>query len=207
MRTDDEQVEELKQLWKKYGRPILTGLIVGLAIVFGGRTWLDYQEGQRQSASAEYEQLRAELAGGSIEAARSRATFLMDRFERAPYAVLGALALAAAEVGRDELEPAQENLAWALSHARDETLEAVARLRLARVQSALGEHEVALATLGGQVPAAFAAERAELQGDILMAMGDEERARRAYEEALAALGFGAGAEILQLKLDNLGEPS
>lgn len=204
MQTDDEQLEELKRWWKKYGGPVLTGLVVGLVLVFGGRAWLDQQERQRQTASAEYEQLRGELATGNLEAARSRTAYLTDKFERTPYAVLASLALASAQVERDQLEEARGNLQWALDNARDPEPQHVARLRLARVQAALGESEAALTTLGNSAPPAFAAAYEELRGDLHAASGNQQQARAAYERALEALEFGAGSELVQMKLENLG---
>jgi predicted negative regulator of RcsB-dependent stress response len=204
MQTDDEQLDELKRWWKKYGGPALTGLAVGLVLVFGSRFWLDSQERQRQTASAEYEQLRGELVTGNLEAANSRVAYLTDKFGRTPYAVLGALALAGAQVERGQLEEARTQLQWALDHARAEEVEHIARLRLARVQAALGDTGAALATLGTQSPVAFAAEYEELRGDLHVASGDAERARLAYERALDALELGAGSELVQMKLDNLG---
>ncbi len=205
MQTDDEQLEELKRWWKKYGGPVITGLVVGLVLVLGARMWMDHQERQRQTASAEYEQLRSELDIGNIEAARSRTAYLTDKFKRTPYAVLATLALASAQVERDQLEEARSNLQWAVDNARDPEPGAVARLRLARVQAALGDHSAALATLGSSAPAAFAAAYEELRGDLHAASGNPQQARAAYERALEALEFGPGSELVQLKLDNLGE--
>lgn len=203
MQTDDEQLDELKRWWKKYGGPALTGLAVGLVLVFGSRAWLDHQERQRQTASAEYEQLRGELATGNLEAANSRTAYLTDKFGRTPYAVLASLALAGAQVEREQLEEARTQLQWAVDHARDEELQQVARLRLAHVQGALGDTGAALATLGNQSPSAFAAAYEELRGDLHAAAGNAEQARRAYEAALEALDFGVGSELVQMKLDNL----
>lgn len=204
MQTDDEQLDELKRWWKKYGGPALTGLAVGLVLVFGSRFWLDHQERQRQTASAEYEQLRGELATGNLDAANSRTAYLTDKFGRTPYAVLASLALAGAQVEREQLEAARTQLQWALDHAREDELQQIARLRLAHVQAALGDASAALATLGSQSPAAFAAAYEELRGDLHAAGGNAEQARQAYERALEALDFGAGSELVQMKLDNLG---
>jgi predicted negative regulator of RcsB-dependent stress response len=204
MQTDDEQLEELKRWWKKYGGPVITGLVVGLALVFGARFWMDHQERQRLTASAEYEQLRSELNIGNIEAARSRTAYLTDKFKRTPYAVLASLALASAQVEQKQLEDARGNLRWALDNAREPELKDIARLRLARVEGALGNYDAALATLGSSAPAAFAAAYEELRGDLYVASGDAQQARAAYERALEALKSGPGSELVQLKLNNLG---
>lgn len=204
MQTDDEQLEELKRWWKKYGGPVLTGLVVGLALVVGARFWVDYQERQRLTASAEYEQLRSELNTGNLEAASSRTAYLTDNFKRTPYAVLASLALASAQVERKQLEEARDNLRWALDNAREPEQQNIARLRLARVEAALGDYDAALATLGNTAPAAFEAAYEELRGDLHAASGNAQEARAAYERALELLNSGPGSELVQLKLDNLG---
>lgn len=204
MRTDDEQVEDLKRWWKKYGSPLAGGLAIGLALVFGSRAWLEYQERQRVSASAEYEQLQGELAGGNTEAALRRGAYLADSYARTPYAVLAALALAKMHVEQGDLQAARERLQWALDRAREPELAHVARLRLARVMAAQGQTPQAIALLEGAAPGAFAASYEELKGDLYAASGDLARAREAYLKALEGLGFGAGAELVQMKLDDLG---
>ena len=204
MRTDDEQVEDLKRWWKKYGGPLVGGLIIGLTLVFGSRAWLDYQETQRISASAEYEQLQNELAAGNVDAAVRRGGYLMDSYKRTPYAVLAALALAKMHVERDELPAARERLQWALDRAREPELVHVARLRLARVMAAEGQTRQAIALLEGVDAGAFSASYEELKGDLYADSGDVARARTAYRKALEGLEFGAGAELVQMKLDDLG---
>jgi predicted negative regulator of RcsB-dependent stress response len=207
MQSDDEQVEELKRWWKKYGSPIVGGLAIGLIAVFGSRAWFDYQERQRISASAEYEQLQLELSSNNLEAARQRGAYLMDSYARTPYASLAGLALAKAHVERDDLAAARERLQWVLDNARDPELVHLARLRLARVLAAEGQPAQALALLEGVAAGAYGASYEELRGDLYVDSGDVERARAAYLKALESLGFGAGSELVQMKLDDLGRRS
>ncbi len=39
MRTEEEQVEALKDWWKENGRSLLLGVALALAIVFGWKGW------------------------------------------------------------------------------------------------------------------------------------------------------------------------
>lgn len=204
MRTDEEQMDDLKQWWKKYGGPVATGLAIGLALVLGSRAWMDYRETQRVSASAEYEQLRGELAADNVEAARQRGAYLIDNYSRTPYAVLAAFGLAKMHVVHGDLPAARERLQWALDNAHEPAFAHVARLRLARVMAAEGQAADAIKLLDGAAPGEFAAAYEELRGDLYASSGDPGRAREAYLRALDRLEGGAGAELVQMKLDDLG---
>ncbi len=204
MKTDDEQIEDIKQWWKKYRAPIISGIVIGALALGGSRAWMSHQENQAQSASAEYAQLRMELASGNTEAVTRRGGHLIDHYARSPYAVLAAFALAKMHVEQDDLTTAANRLQWAVDHARTPELVHVARLRLARVIAADGRAQQALALLEGIGTGAFTAAYEELKGDLYAENGQPDRARTAYRNAMSALEFGAGAEIVQMKLDGLG---
>ncbi|MDR2877841.1 MAG: tetratricopeptide repeat protein [Chromatiales bacterium] len=204
MRTDEEQIDDLKQWWKKYGGPVATGLAVGLALVLGSRAWMDYRENQRISASSEYEQLRGELAADNVDAARQRGAYLIDNYARTPYAALAAFGLAKMHVAHGDFTAALERLQWALDNAREPEVTHVARLRLARVMAAGGETAAALTLLDGAKQGEFVAAYEELRGDLYASSGDNERARAAYLRALDRLKGGPGADLVQIKLDDLG---
>lgn len=204
MRTDDEQLEDVKEWWKKYGTPVVTGILIGAVALVGTRGWISYQERQGLSASAEYDQLQLEMVSGNVDAVMRRGAYMIDSYGRTPYAVMAAFALAKTHVEQGDLASAANRLQWAVDSARTPELAHIARLRLARVLAADGRAQQAVALLEGVEPGAFAASYEELKGDLYAETGQTERARRAYRNAMAALDFGAGAEIVQMKLDGLG---
>jgi predicted negative regulator of RcsB-dependent stress response len=204
MRTDDEQLEALKEWWKKYRAPLLSGIIIGAVALFGARGWMSYQERLGQSASAEYEQLQIEMMTGNYDAMIRRGDYLIENYARTPYAVLAAFALARVYVEQGDLAAAANRLQWAIERARTPEMAHIARLRLARVIAADGRTGEALALLEGVEPGAFVASYEELKGDLYAESGQTDRARRAYRNAINALEFGAGAEIVQMKIDGLG---
>jgi len=80
----------------------------------------------------------------------------------------------------------------------------VVRSRLARAQFTNGDLDEALSTLrGGSNTGSFKALFAELEGDILLAKGDNEAAGEAYLVAREASETGRNA-VLELKLADLG---
>src|SRR5690606_35514151 len=91
-----------------------------------------------------------------------------------------------------------------MENTADRDLNRIARLRLARVMIYQGQPEQALELLNTPDLGPFAAQYSEVQGDAYFALGDNDAARQAYEEAL----FAAGAEwvnrgFVEMKLESL----
>ena len=55
--TDDEQLAEFKDWWQRNGKPLVTGGLLALVVVFGWQAWHKYQANQSQGASILYQQL------------------------------------------------------------------------------------------------------------------------------------------------------
>ncbi len=202
--TDEEQVERLRQWWSEYGMLIIAGVVLGLGLLFGGQAWRDHREGRLATASDLYQEVLDAVGGGDIAAARDLAQQLAAEFPQSPYDTQAQLAVAKLEVESGELDTAVNTLAAAVTSAEDERVAAVARSRQARVLIALERPEEALAVLGSQPLAKFAALHYELTGDALVRMGRAEEARTAYNDALGALDASGDPGLIQLKIAALG---
>lgn len=209
LRTDEEQVEALKQWWKNNGSSLLIGIGAALAIVFGWQAWQNYQAQQRTEAANQFVNLMN--AFGSDDENRADTVVFMAQTLRedhadSAYAVYANLMLARVQLMQnDDAEGAVASLQWALEKSADTLpLSLVVRSRLARAQMALEEFDAALATLdGADSTDAFAAMFAELRGDILLAKGDQNGAREAYMDARNQDGDNRSG-VLELKLADLG---
>ena len=81
----------------------------------------------------------------------------------------------------------------------------IARLRLARVQSAQGKYDDALATLKVEDAGEFAPRLADTRGDVLLAKGDRDGALREYLAARTGENNGrVDFDLLDLKIRDLG---
>jgi predicted negative regulator of RcsB-dependent stress response len=80
----------------------------------------------------------------------------------------------------------------------------IAKVRLARVQGALGDAAAGLASLPSSFPDAFAGLVEEARGDLLFIKGDSDAARTAYEAAQDS-AFVANREGLTMKLNELAK--
>jgi predicted negative regulator of RcsB-dependent stress response len=202
--TEEQQLEALKGWWKENASSVITGLLLGLALLFGAKSWFAYKDRKAEEASNLYVSLMNTLAHGDENLVNDRAGILIGDYSSTPYATLAALALAKQQLEQNELEPARAQLQWALDRAGSETMKQLVRLRLARVMVAQGNLDGAGALLAQSKPgSAFAPLYDELKGDIHAARGAIDQARSEYEVALAALPpDSAEHRMLQLKYEN-----
>lgn len=207
LRTEEEQVQAIKDWWKRNGSSLLIGIGAALAIVFGWQAWQNHQAQQRAEAANQFASLlNAFSSGEDTETVAFVAETLRNDYTDSAYAIYGNLVLARQQM-MEQGDPAAaaESLSWALEQAAEQpALALVIRNRLARAQFAAQDYEAALATVdGAQNADAFAAVFSELRGDILLAQGDREGARDAYLAAREQSEQGRSG-VLELKLSDLG---
>lgn len=200
--TDDEKVEAIKKWWKDNGASVATGLVLGLALVFGWRGWVGYRDGVAAQASAAFDRLVFTANSGQPDAALKQAQLLRDDFSSTPYAALGSLVAAKVLYEKGDSPGAVAALERSIAEAPDPAFARLAALRLARIQVSDGQLDAASATLAAHGDGVdFAGDFAAVRGDIAAARGDTKVARAEYEKAIAA---GASLpQVIRLKLDNL----
>jgi predicted negative regulator of RcsB-dependent stress response len=202
--TEEQQIESFKKWWKDNAGSIITGVLLGLAILFGVRSWFAYQERTAEAASNIYTTLMNALSNGQESLVNDQAGVLISDYSSTPYAPLAALSLAKVKLEKGELQAAHAQLQWALDHAGSDVIRHTARLRLARVMMAEDDLDgaEALADHAGD-EGGFASLYAEIRGDIQLARGDAASARVQYEHALAMVtAESPGRQLLQLKYDS-----
>ncbi len=206
-RTEEEELAMIRDWWQRNGKPLITGSVLALVLVFGWRGWQNYQVEQAQGASMLYQQLLESVmpANGQPDPAQiaALASNLKKDYAGTTYAQYGSLFVAKVAVEAGKPDDAVNELQAVLEKPADATLEELARQRLARVQAAQGKAEEALKLLQAKVEPAFAASRDELKGDLLLQLGRIEEARAAYESAKKALSDESTQSGLQMKLDDL----
>ena len=202
--TEEQQIADLKKWWGENGASIIVGLALGLACVFGYRTWLAYQENQAAQASDIYTVMLQGLDRNDGQLVSERADLLITEFSSTPYAAFAALALAKNSSGEGDLEAAATQLRWVLDNGDADVVKDTARLRLVRVLIAQQKLDEAEALL--QQPrstTAFDSLYVEVSGDIYRARDDAAAAREAYQRALTATPANSpGYHMLQLKYEN-----
>jgi predicted negative regulator of RcsB-dependent stress response len=205
--TEEQQLVAIKEWWKANGSSIITGVILGFAVLFATRAWFAWQKQKAHSASDLFITLESAVQRGNDTVAEERAGNLIADYSSTTYADFAALALARIRIEDRQYDAAATQLQWVIDHGREAFVRDVARMRLARVKLAQGDIKAARTALGqaGQAGAGKVL-RGELLGDIDLADGNRDAAKQAYGEALAAADKNyPGRSLLQLKYDNVAD--
>lgn len=204
METEEQQVEELKKWWKENGSAIVTGVVLGLALLFGGRAWFSWQEREAQQASVLYNIMMQAANQGDDNTASDNAGVLIADYSGTPYASLASMLLARFRIEEGELDAARNQLQWVVDNGGSDVLVNTARLRLARVLADLQDYDAATALLD-QVTAEGGQDGLleEIRGDIHSLRGETQQAAAAYRDALALMTEDyPGRHLVQLKHDH-----
>lgn len=199
--SEDEDLERIKRWWTAYGRWIVV-IVVLAAVGFGSWKGWDYYHGQQAlKASAIYQSLQQAVKNGDAKAIAQLSRKLSDSYADTPYAALAQLIEAKRAVSADKLGAAAQSLQWVAAHGSQPSLRRLAVLRLAQVRLAQNQPDAALSLLKKKFPEAYLPLVKELQGDAWVAKGNTQRARDAYQQALAgALLAGLPVDGLKMKL-------
>lgn len=210
--TEEQQVEAIKKWINGNYKSVIGGALLGIAILFGGRTWLEQQNRHTEAASVAFETMIEGLnkdnkkGVSDTSAALSLGAQLLGEYSDTPYAVLAALSMAKIKLDEKDILTAKAHLRWALDNAQQPAVKLIARLRLARVLHSEKNYDEAMQLLTSEQTGTFSAAYEELKGDIYVDKAQTEKARTAYTLSLAKMEpTSRSKNYVQIKLDNLGE--
>lgn len=213
-KTEEEQVEALKNWWDENGTQLLIGIVVVLAAIFGYRSWDANTQATAEAASSLYEDLIQVANVGPFDELsdedRSTAGFiakqLTTEYKNSVYAHFASMHMAKLAVESDDLAGAEAALRWSLDNGVDDTVGIIVNERLARVLFASDNYDDALKQLDSKKPGTYERSYEELRGDIYFAMTRPEDARSAYERAIAATETPDAFPYLNMKLQDISNP-
>lgn len=201
----DDQLANLKNWWKQYGQALIVGVIIGLLLLAGGNYWRQYKIKRAETASLLYESLLTDLQQGKSDSVSAAATKLMQDYEATPYAGKSALLMARLRFDAKDVAGMRTHLEWAMKNATEVAVQHSARLRLGRLLLDQGETAAVLALVNIKDTNGFVSEYEELKADALLAQGDRDGARRAYQAAIENTPRASSyLQALTMKRDNLG---
>lgn len=205
--TEEQQVEALKRWWADNGRAVMFGIGLGLVLIFGWRAWQGYKASVAQEASSAYTRVMESLEkDDNGEEFLNQVGALKKEHGGSSYAAMASLAEARYHVEQNDLDSAEESLRWTVDQGAFKEIKSIARLRLARVLNAQGEHDDALKVLDKVNSEAYSGLVDEIRGDIHLDSGDAAQALAAYKRAKESGASTGSAETLQMKLDDLVTP-
>jgi predicted negative regulator of RcsB-dependent stress response len=202
---EQEQLDNLKALWNKYGNFVLTVVAVVALSIAGWRGWHFYQDNQSAKASAAYEQLREAASARDVARVRETAGVIFSDYASTSWGQMAAMIAADAYVATGDAKAAKVPLQWAIDNARDPAFRDEARLRLAAILLDEKAFDDGLKLVAEPGDPSYVAAFADRRGDLLVAQGKTAEARAAYRQALDELkADSALRRLVQLKLDSLG---
>jgi predicted negative regulator of RcsB-dependent stress response len=206
--TDDEQLEHVKRVVAENWVWVAGGVVLGAALIFGYRYYESYVNERALRAAAQFEELTSALARDDQGKVRQVADGLIKQYPTSPYADQAQLVLARLSVDGGKPADAIAPLTQVMTNSKDAELRHIARLRLARVLTALGKPDDAIKTLAEDAWGVFASQAHEVRGDAFYAKHDLQGAVKEYQAALGAGDAGSvDASLLQLKIADLSAPS
>jgi predicted negative regulator of RcsB-dependent stress response len=201
---EQEQVDELKARWKKYGNYITRGVIVFFVLYGLFQGWSYYQTKQSLGASEAYQSIVV-LDEKNTKEIMQKSQNLIDDFGGTPYASRAAILFAKASYLEGLKDKAKEKLEWASNHAKESATESIALIQLGQILVEEKKYEDALKKVNEVDNEGYLGLSNDLKGDILNAMGKKEEAKKAYQEALKRFGpKDPYAKFTQEKLESLG---
>jgi len=202
---EQEQLDQLKAFWKKYGNLITWVLVAALGAFAAYQYWESRQHEQAGKAGLLYDELDRAATAGDVEKANRVFSDLKERFPGTGFAQQGALLAAKVLIEKGKPDEAVPALNWAAEHATEAEYKTVARLRLAGVLLDQRKFDEALKQLAGADASAFAALVADRRGDILAAQGKTEEAKAAYQQAWKSMDSQLEyRRMIEAKLTALG---
>ncbi|MDD5330084.1 MAG: tetratricopeptide repeat protein [Sulfuricella sp.] len=202
---EQEQLDVLKDWWKRNGNTVILAVAVFAAVVAGMQGWRYYQTHQRQQAALVYETVQNGVQNKDIKRVRDAAGQLIEKYPSTPYATRAALLAASANLEAGDAKSAKAQLQWVSEHAKEDGARDIARLRLAGLLLDEKNYADAMKQLESKHETAFDGLFSDLKGDVLAAQGKAADARAAYQAALEKMDDkGAYRQVVQMKLDGLG---
>ena len=180
--TDDHEREQVvRKWWHENWKPIALGIVIALGGLIGFRQYQAYTLEKAQQQSYELYQVQYRLAS-SPETGAAEARKFLDEHQDI-YGAMLALDLASYESSKKEFEQAAEHAKFAVKNG-GKLIAPAGSLNLARIQAQLKQYDDAIKTLDGISSEAYAIEKAEIRGDVLLAKGDTNGAHDAYQNAV-----------------------
>jgi predicted negative regulator of RcsB-dependent stress response len=220
---EQEQLEQFKAVWAKWGTLIMGAITVAALSVAAYNGYKYYQRSQADKAAPLFEQLEktaTEMAedaskpktDASTKAESEKATLVADLAKKlteehgnTPYAQLGALQAASAQAAVGKTAESDKLLQWVVDSAQDPEYSHLARIRLAVSMIDAKKPEQALTLLAGDAPKGFELLYADRRGDAYAANNKKTEAAAEYQKAWdLAEGNANMREIIDQKTQAIG---
>jgi predicted negative regulator of RcsB-dependent stress response len=206
---EQEQMAQIKHFWARYGHWITWLLIAVLAAYAGWSGWKFWERRGAVEAAMLLDELDRAASANDLDRVQRVWADMQSKVGNSMQAQHAALLTARVLHRAGESEQAKQALQGVVDRSGDPGLVAVARLRLSALALEAENPAEALQWLSAAVPTEFDGLVADRRGDILLAQGQHEEARRAYQTAWEALSPDLDyRRMVEAKLNAMGvDPS
>ena len=206
---EQEQLDELKAFWKKYGNLVTWLLVVVLGGYAAWNGWGWYQRDQAVKAGSMYDQLDKAAQAGDVDQATRVFADMKSRFPGTAFTEQGGLLAAKLQFEKGKADEALATLAWVEANATEAEYQTIARLRAAGVLLDQKKYDEALKRLDGvslkDGATEFGALVNDRRGDVLAAQGKVDDAKAAYTKAWTVMDAKVDyRRLIEAKLTALG---
>jgi len=202
---EQEQLDQLKAFWAKYGNLISWVLIAALAAYAGWTYWSNTQSSHASQAAGLFNAMETAIEGKDTAKAKATAGDIRKDFGDTVYAQFSALALAKMDVDANDTKSAKAELQWVIDSKYNDEFSAIARIRLSGILLDEKAYDEATKLLAAQMPAKFETLVLDRKGDILAAQNKIDDARAMYKSALDKTDEKNPAHnMIQLKFESVG---
>ena len=184
---EQEQLDQLKSFWKRYGNLLTWLLIVVLGAYAAWTGWNYWQRDQAAKSSAMFDQLDKAAQAGDVDQASRVFADMKERYPRTAFTEQGGLLAAKVQVDKGKVDAALETLNWVGTNAIEVEYRSIAKLRAAGILLDQKKHDDALKQLDAATAPDFTALVGDRRGDVLLAQGKKEEAKAAYLKAWEAM--------------------
>jgi predicted negative regulator of RcsB-dependent stress response len=201
---EQEQLDEFKAWWAKNGKMVTSVILVAVLAYVGWQGYQIWIQKKSTEASNLYQALVTTEAA-KLDVIKTQANQLTSTYSITPYAGRAAVFLAKTQYEAKDVDGAKQQLQWAIEHAKESSIQAIAGLQLAGIHYENKDYEGAKKVLANIQDLGFAGLKDNLLGDVLLAEGKTEEAKKAYADALKNLDMqGRLFQLTKQKLESLG---
>jgi predicted negative regulator of RcsB-dependent stress response len=202
---EQEQLDQLKAFWKRYGNLVTWTLIAVLGAFAAWNGWNLWQRDQASKASAMFDQLDKAAQAGDVDQASRVFADMKERYPRTAFTEQGGLMAAKLQADKGKADDAVATLGWVAANATEAEYQSIARLRAAGVLLDQKKYDGALKLLDAANAPDFIALVADRRGDVLLAQGKKDEAKAAYAKAWQAMDPKIDyRRLIDAKLTTLG---
>ncbi len=201
---EQEQIDEFKAWWKKNGN-LITNTVIGALVVYIAWQGYQYWENKKAVEASTLYQNLVTMESAKAADVKAPAAKLMNNFGSTPYAGRAAVYLAKTDFANKDAKSAKSDLQWAIDHAQESAVQAIASLQLAGILLEEKDYEGAHKVLDAKIDAGYIGLRDEMKGNVYLAQGKQDEAKKAFESALNNLDMGGALyQYTKQKLESLG---